>query len=108
MNRFAARAGAKFQPKFKRKAKDGTSGSIPSKPPVILKDEATTVASAAINAVQVLEPDNVVDDSKGSQVINPSEVTVTDSLLAEVAVPNCCNDTNSSFERTVGEVKEKL
>ncbi|KAK8279439.1 hypothetical protein V6Z12_D09G111300, partial [Gossypium hirsutum] len=63
-----ARAGAKFQPKFKRK-----------------------------------EPDNVVDDSKGSQVINPSQVTVTDSLLAEVAVPNCCNDTNSSFERTVGE-----
>ncbi|TYH53625.1 hypothetical protein ES332_D09G112400v1 [Gossypium tomentosum] len=98
-----ARAGAKFQPKFKRKAKDGTSGSIPSKPPVILKDVATTVASAAINAVQVVEPDNVVDDSKGSQVINPSQVTVTDSLLAEVAVPNCCNDTNSSFERTVGE-----
>ncbi|KAH1090887.1 hypothetical protein J1N35_018144 [Gossypium stocksii] len=98
-----ARAGAKFQPKFKRKAKDGTSGSIPSKPPVILKDEATTVASAAINAVQVLEPDNVADDSKGSQVINPSQVTVTDSLLAEVAIPNCCNDTNSSFERTVGE-----
>ncbi|TYI09996.1 hypothetical protein ES332_A09G110100v1 [Gossypium tomentosum] len=98
-----ARAGAKFQPKFKCKAKDGTSGSIPSKPPVILKDEATTVASTAINAVQVVEPDNVVYDSKGSQLINPSQVTVTDSLLAEAAVPNCCNDTNSSFERTVGE-----
>ncbi|PPR98088.1 hypothetical protein GOBAR_AA22576 [Gossypium barbadense] len=103
VNRFVARAGAKFQPKFKCKAKDGTSGSIPSKPPVILKDEATTVASTAINAVQVVEPDNVVYDSKGSQLINPSQVTVTDSLLAEAAVPNCCNDTNSSFERTVGE-----
>ncbi|KHG07205.1 Transcription factor TFIIIB component B'' [Gossypium arboreum] len=98
-----ARAGAKFQPKFKRKAKDGASGSIPSKPPVILKDEATTVASTAINAVQVVEPDNVVYGSKGSQLINPSQVTVTDSLLAEAAVSNCCNDTNSSFERTVGE-----
>ncbi|XP_038990813.1 transcription factor TFIIIB component B''-like [Hibiscus syriacus] len=95
-----ARAGVKFQPKFKRKAKVETSGSIPSKPPEITKKEAATVASAAIDSAQVVEPDNIVDDSKSSQVINPSQVAATGSMLAEAAV---CDDTNSSFERSVGE-----
>ncbi|GMJ12166.1 hypothetical protein HRI_004885800 [Hibiscus trionum] len=96
-----ARAGAKFQPKFKRKAKDKTSGSIPSKPPEVTKEEAATVVSAAIDAVQVVEPDNAVGDSKSSQVINPSQLAATGTLLAEAAV---CDDTDSSFGRSVGEV----
>ncbi|KAK8541977.1 hypothetical protein V6N13_137451 [Hibiscus sabdariffa] len=96
-----ARAGAKFQPKFKRKAKNGNSASIPSKPPEITKEKAATVATAVIDAVQVVEPDSVVDDSKSSQVINPSQLAATDSLHAEAAV---CDDTNSSVERSVGEV----
>ncbi|XP_039021967.1 uncharacterized protein LOC120154216 [Hibiscus syriacus] len=89
-----ARAGVKFQPKFKRKAKVETSCSIPSKPREITEEEAATVASTAIDAVQVVNPDNIVDDSKSSQV------AATDSLLAEAAV---CDDTNSSLERSVGE-----
>ncbi|KAK8532054.1 hypothetical protein V6N13_131401 [Hibiscus sabdariffa] len=95
-----ARAGAKFQPKFKRKAKNGTSASIPSKPPEITKEKAATVATAVIDAVQVVEPDSVVDGSESSQVINPSQLAATDSLHAEAAV---CDDTNSNVERSVGE-----
>ena len=103
----AARAGAKFQPKAKRKAKDETFGSIPSKLPDVMKEQAATLASAGLDAVSVVQSDGVVDDSRSSQVINPSQVAVTDSLLAEVAVSNCCDDTNSSFVRSVEEVKEK-
>ncbi|XVF12165.1 hypothetical protein REPUB_Repub08aG0090800 [Reevesia pubescens] len=98
-----ARAGAKFQPKAKRKDKNETSGSIPSKFSVVMKEEAATLASNGLEAVQVLQPDSVVDDSRSSQVINRSQVAVTDSLLAEVAVSNCCDDTNSGFGRSVRE-----
>ena len=103
----AARAGAKFQPKAKRKAKGEASGSMASKLPDVMKEEAATSASAGLDAVQVVQPENVVDDSRSSQVINPSQVAVSDSLLAEVAVSNCCDDTNSNFGKSVGEVKEK-
>ncbi|XWS16753.1 hypothetical protein CRYUN_Cryun33cG0005800 [Craigia yunnanensis] len=100
----AARAGAKFQPKAKGNAKDETSGSIASKlPNDFMKEETATLASAGLDAVQVVQPDDVVDDSRRSQVINPSQVAVLDSLLAEFAVSNCCDDTNSSFGRSAGE-----
>ncbi|XVE98959.1 hypothetical protein REPUB_Repub03eG0154400 [Reevesia pubescens] len=99
----AARAGAKFQPKAKRKAKNET---CVSKIPDIMKDEVATLASAGLDEVQLLHPHNVVeDDSRSSQVINTShsQVAVTDSLLPEVAVSNFCDDTNSTFGRSVGE-----
>ncbi|XP_022749422.1 transcription factor TFIIIB component B'' [Durio zibethinus] len=98
-----ARAGAKFQPKAKRKAKDETSGSIASKLPDVMKEEAVKLASAGLDAVQVVQPDDVFDGTRSSQVINPSQVAVSDSLLAEVLVSNSCDDTNSSFGRSVGE-----
>ena len=86
MNILAARAGAKFQPKAKRKGNDETSGSIPSKLPDVMKEEAATLAVAGLDAVSVVQPDDVVDDGRSSQVINPL-VAVTDSLLAQVAFP---------------------
>ncbi|XVE52789.1 hypothetical protein DITRI_Ditri02bG0151900 [Diplodiscus trichospermus] len=97
-----ARAGVKFQPKAKRKAKDETSVSVPSNLPDLMKEEST-LASSALDAVSGVQPNDVVDDSMSSQVVNASQVAVNDSLLAQVAVSNCCDDTNSSFGKSVEE-----
>ncbi|XP_022717559.1 uncharacterized protein LOC111276067 [Durio zibethinus] len=66
-------------------------------------EKAATLASPGFDGVQVVQPDNVVDDSRSSQVINPSQVAVTDSLLAEISVSTSCDNTNPSFGRSVGE-----
>ncbi|XVF77867.1 hypothetical protein PTKIN_Ptkin14bG0081800 [Pterospermum kingtungense] len=98
-----ARAGAKFQPRAKRKTKDETSGSVPCKIPDVTQEKEATLSSPGLDAVSGVQPDNIVDDSKSSQVINPSQVDVTDTVLAEVAVSNCCDDKNSSLGRSVEE-----
>ncbi|OMO63696.1 hypothetical protein COLO4_32233 [Corchorus olitorius] len=92
-----ARAGAKFQPKTKRKAKDKNSGSIPSKAPDVGNEEAAKLPSSGLDAA------HVIDESRSSEVTNPSQVATADSLLADVAVPNACDDLHSSFGRSVGE-----
>lgn len=84
----ATRGGAKFRPKAKCKAKDGISGSIPSKLP---------------DAVHAVQPTDVVHESRGSLVVKPSQVAIPDSLLAEVAVSNGCDDSYSRVGRSVGE-----
>lgn len=89
----AARGGAKFRPKAKCKAKDGISGSIPSKLP---------------DAVHAVQPTDVVHESRSSLVVKPSRVAIPDSLPAEVAVSNGCDDSYSRVGRSVGEVKEKI
>ncbi|OMO82710.1 hypothetical protein CCACVL1_11793 [Corchorus capsularis] len=92
-----ARAGAKFQPKTKRKEKDKNSGSIPSKAPDVGNEEAAKLLSSGLDAA------HVIDQCRSSGVTNPSQVATADSLLADDAVPNACDDLHSSFGRSVGE-----
>ncbi|OMP03413.1 hypothetical protein CCACVL1_02433 [Corchorus capsularis] len=92
-----ARAGAKFQPKTKRKAKDKNSGSIPSKAPDVGNEEVAKLPSSGLDAA------HVIDESRSSEVTNPSQVATADSLLADVTVPDACDDLHSSFGRSVGE-----
>ncbi|KAK6256142.1 hypothetical protein SCA6_017447 [Theobroma cacao] len=93
----ASRVGGKFQPKTRPKGKEGTSTSIPSKLPNVLKEETVILASMGSNATSIIHPDNIVSDCRSSQVMTSSQVAITNSLLSQVAVSNGCHDSHSSL-----------